>query len=205
MSFQIICPFIRKEELWERAEHIRTTYRENESLPIDSDLICEKSGMHIVPTTDMPEIFDCCIILNRNELCVNWKRYMDDRNENRLRFTFAHELGHFVLHRSILEELSLQTIDDYLEFLDAEQDEAYLRFEFQANEFAGRLLVPRDLLKERLDKLISSIPSDQRPLVADNIEYFKELASKKICGEFGVSPMVIAIRLEREGLWPPRL
>ncbi|HUT98207.1 MAG TPA: ImmA/IrrE family metallo-endopeptidase [bacterium] len=204
MSFQFMCPFIRKEELWGRAEDIRTTYLVDYKLPIDSELICEKAGLDVVPTA-MPNVFDCCIIVSRNELCVSLNRYLDDRNENRLRFTFAHELGHFILHRSILEELSLQTIDDYLEFLDAEQDEAYLRFEFQANEFAGRLLVPRDLLQERFEKLISSIPSDQRAFVADNLDYLKTVASEKICVEFGVSPRVIAIRLEREGLWPPRL
>jgi Zn-dependent peptidase ImmA (M78 family) len=204
MSFQFICPFIRKEELWERAEEIRNNFLKDYKLPIDSELICEKAGLDVVPTA-MPEVFDCCIIVNKNELCVNLNRYWDNRNENRLRFTFAHELGHFVLHRSILEDLSLQTIDDYLEFLDAEKDEAYSRFEFQAHEFAGRLLVPRNPLQERLEKLISSVPADQRPFVALNLDYFKDVASEKMCGEFGVSRRVIAIRLEREGLWPPRL
>jgi Zn-dependent peptidase ImmA (M78 family) len=204
MSFQFTCPFIRKEELWERAEQIRKQFLEDDKLPKDGELICEKAGLDVVPTA-MPNVFDCCIIVSRNELYVNLNRYLDDRNENRLRFTFAHELGHFVLHRSILEELSLQTIDDYMEFLDAEKDEAYSRYEFQAHEFAGRLVVPRDILRERFDKLISSVPADQRPVVTRNLDYSKELVSKKICGDFGVSWIVIAIRLEREGLWPPRL
>jgi len=204
MKFQFTCPFISKEELWNRAEDVRTTYLQDNNLPIDSELICERAGLIIDPK-DLPVLFDSCIIISRNMLYIQLKRYMDDRFENHLRLTFAHELGHFILHRPLLEELDMQTIDDYIGFFDTEKDETYSRFEYQADEFAGRLLVPTGQLQKRLEELINTLQPDQRSLVASNMECFKDITSEKICREFGVSKAVIAIRLEREGLWPPRL
>ena len=53
----------------------------------------------------------------------------------RRRFTIAHELGHWVMHRPRLKETSLE--------LDGQ-------WEREANEFASHLLMPPDLLEEQV-------------------------------------------------------
>lgn len=65
-------------------------------------------------------------------------------NPRRQRFTFAHELGHYFLHRS---DGSGDTIY---------RDEIFFRIEnsssieYAANEFASRLLIPEDRLENKL-------------------------------------------------------
>jgi hypothetical protein len=66
-------------------------------------------------------------------------------HKERRRFTIAHELGHFVLHRAM-----------QLSFLcDKESVYAGLptlkRMEREADDFASNLLMPRDLLRERIE------------------------------------------------------
>lgn len=59
------------------------------------------------------------------------------RNAGRDRFTAAHELGHYIMHRSVP-----------IVFHRTEQGQlkSYLDSEWQANTFAGHLLMPRHLL-----------------------------------------------------------
>lgn len=63
------------------------------------------------------------------------------------RFTAAHELGHYLMHRSAP-----------IKFHRAEQGKlaAYLDSEWQANRFAGALLMPESLMKgcESLDEVV---------------------------------------------------
>ena len=40
-------------------------------------------------------------------IVVDYKCYMDERFQNRIRFSFAHEVGHFVLHKGIYDGLNI--------------------------------------------------------------------------------------------------
>ena len=86
----------------------------------------------------------------------------------RQRFTAAHELGHFALHR---EQIGDTHSDNYL--LRAEGFTGYQ--ETQANAFAADLLMPRDLIQRKMEEGITS--------VAD------------LARTFGVSQIAMSIRL----------
>lgn len=60
---------------------------------------------------------------------------------NRLRFSLAHELGHYFLHRDIFDAQDLQDDCHFLDWLNQHDGKKYA-IEQEANEFAGRLLVP---------------------------------------------------------------
>lgn len=66
---------------------------------------------------------------------------------NRQRFTLAHELGHVVLHRSILE--SAVHVDRVL-LRDRTSSAGVDRQEIEANAFASELLMPTDILNSLL-------------------------------------------------------
>ena len=68
----------------------------------------------------------------------------------RQRFTIAHEIGHFVLHRSD-DELFIDTGYVVLKRQKAARG-ADLR-EIEANQFATALLMPRDLLEHQIAQL----------------------------------------------------
>lgn len=55
-----------------------------------------------------------------------------------------------VLHEDLIKESKFQTLEDFKRWTGSPEN--YQRAEYQANEFAGRLLVPIDLLKEEYDR-----------------------------------------------------
>jgi Zn-dependent peptidase ImmA (M78 family) len=72
----------------------------------------------------------------------------------RQRFSLAHELGHYVLHRSLIG----QGVDDNKKYRSTAEGDFYNTFieldhERQANSFAASILIPENLLKEKLNDL----------------------------------------------------
>lgn len=71
-------------------------------------------------------------------ICVN-----KNHNTKRQRFTLAHELGHYFLHK----EKNLSFVDTTF-FRSNDMDS----IEYIANEFAARLLMPEDTVRDLIDK-----------------------------------------------------
>jgi len=67
------------------------------------------------------------------------------RSAGRIRFTQAHELGHYILHRTIRESFDC-TEDDMLNWSATEQD-----LEAQADEFASFLLMPLNDYRQQVN------------------------------------------------------
>ena len=137
-------------------------------------------------------------------IVVDHDHYMDEKFANRMRFSFAHELGHFFLHRELYERVAFESADEWKEILLGLPEADYTYFEYQANEFAGRLLVPREVLIHEIEnagdvlkrnKMLDHIKSDPYAVLS--------AISTRIGKTFGVSFEVIEKRAEREKLWPP--
>ena len=71
--------------------------------------------------------------------------------EGRQRFTMAHELGHLLFHRDIIQD---QMVDG--KFVEAiklfRSQESFKRVEMQANQFSADLLMPSDRVRLLWDK-----------------------------------------------------
>ena len=110
-----------------------------------------------------------------------------ESNLGRVRFTLAHELGHFVLHIPLLEIQTRQTA------LFEEQNIAALlrshHVERQADMFAAALLLPKAAL----------LSFGQRCLDR-GLNAFQQLDA--VCEHFQTSKQATRIRLERLGLVP---
>ncbi len=72
----------------------------------------------------------------------------DNHHPNRQKFTMAHELAHYVLHRD-----SSSAFQDTTFF----RDEAYTPIEFAANEFASQLLMPEEYVRSCINDGTKSI------------------------------------------------
>jgi len=81
-------------------------------------------------------------------ICVNSKNH-----ENTKRFTVAHELGHYFLHRGELQNGIVDGIE--LKMEEGKEDPK----EDEANKFAANLLMPKELFKQLWDKEDYSIGS----------------------------------------------
>ncbi|HLA26272.1 MAG TPA: hypothetical protein VJZ49_00070 [Syntrophales bacterium] len=77
-------------------------------------------------------------------------------------------------------------------------------FEYQANEFAGRLLVPRADLIHEIDNAVEVLKrNDMLDYVKSDPYAVLSGITTRIARIFGVSSDVIERRVDREKLWPP--
>ncbi|HEU5402572.1 MAG TPA: ImmA/IrrE family metallo-endopeptidase [Terriglobales bacterium] len=86
------------------------------------------------------------------------------QHENRQRFTIAHELGHYLLHKGT----KLHFDEDFrINYRDATSSDATKREEVEANGFAAALLMPQRILMRdwlRLERNDKEIPETIRTL-----------------------------------------
>ena len=82
----------------------------------------------------------------------------------------------------------------------------YRSFEWQANEFAGRLLVPYQELETEMEK-VGEILKENNLITFLKMDPDAVLSriSPMLSKPFGVSTEVIERRVKREGLWPPNI
>ncbi|MBU4315572.1 ImmA/IrrE family metallo-endopeptidase [Patescibacteria group bacterium] len=135
---------------------------------------------------------------------VDHDHYMNEKFANRMRFSFAHELGHFFLHKDFYAMIVFESAAEWKEILLSLPDTEYRYFEYQANEFAGRLLVPREDLVHEIENALKLLELNNM------LEYLKadpnavlSRISTQLSRPFGVSTDVIERRVDREKLWPP--
>ncbi|SMC55314.1 protein of unknown function [Desulfocicer vacuolatum DSM 3385] len=202
------CPYIDKKEIWKVAERFREKYCKGNELPIDIEKVIEDDlGMYIEPEHDLLSEYDIDAYLrfDLTGVVVDYARYMDERFANRLRFSLAHELGHFFLHQDTYKKFGITDLNGWKSFMDRLSERQYSFFEFQANEFAGRALVPKEALATELKKCLVLLKDNglENLLVQDPSMTLNHI-STALCKPFGVSHYVIERRIEREDLWPPR-
>jgi Zn-dependent peptidase ImmA (M78 family) len=80
----------------------------------------------------------------RKELNDRWTIYVNDKHpDTRQRFTIAHEIAHWCLHK-----YSKTSFEDVMFF----RGTAVLPEEYEANKFAGEILMPENIFREQLRK-----------------------------------------------------
>ena len=85
-------------------------------------------------------------------------------------------------------------------------DSEYAFFEYQANEFAGRTLVPPEKLISELEKCLQTLREvGLHKLIESDPDAVLSRISPTLCKPFGVSDQVIERRVQREALWPPNI
>lgn len=126
-------------------------------------------------------------------------------------FTLAHECGHAVLHRPLLEGIERNAIL-------CRTSEAYTPLEWQADFFAACLLMPRDLFIQEFYEIYDPSMCDADRVVIkgfcdkkfiQKVRYKKksvsddailEVTFEGIAKRFGVSPRAAVIRMKELGL-----
>jgi hypothetical protein len=197
-------PFLDKQQCWSSADSFRAQYAPSGAVPVDVLAIAEFDlGFQIRPIMGLREDadVDALLLSDCTTLIVDHRQYMDARFINRLRFSMAHEIGHYVLHRDILRAIPRATPAEWIEFMRDMPEREYGFLEFHANEFAGRLLVPLPELKAEFEKALQEAEGKglQRQQLNDaHLEYL----CKPLGRRFDVSADVIEKRLIRENLWP---
>jgi hypothetical protein len=191
-------PYLSDTIIKKQADLFRKTHWNN-SIPINiEEIIGLKLKIDVVPSPGLQKL--CCtdalVSSNWKLIYVDNDLYCDDRYQNRLRFSFAHEIGHFVLHKHIYSLLRPDSISDFYKLYDQIPQNQYSYLEIQAQKFANYLLIPRDKLvleKEiilRAKEIVHYLKNASR----DN-KVLNSYLAVPLSEKFGVSetPMQIAL------------
>lgn len=194
-------PYIPLQKIRRIADEFRGRYW-CQDLPVDiMDIIDFELGMGIETRKSLQSDvgIDALLMSDFQTILLDYDQYMDKRYENRLRFSVAHEVGHLVLHRDVWESLRISSEEDWIAVIQGMPDDQYAWLEQHAHEFAGRLLVPLDLLQDAYGQALTKLPREVQswdPTGQVTCEYI----ANHICSFFGVSAAVIERRIRKEGL-----
>jgi len=197
------------EHVWKVIEELRERYAvlRDDLIPIDIFEFYEIDlGIQPIPFHDLTAKYriEAAISADFAGLYLDAEQYeLMERGPSwklhRLRFSVAHELAHYFLHREIPQRESFASLPAFARWTADYGGKKYA-IEQEANEFAGRLLVPDRRLKEFYDEFAS-----EATRLMDNFAQSGELRNKfaeRVAPRFGVNAQVIGIRLDRDMIWP---
>jgi Zn-dependent peptidase ImmA (M78 family) len=153
--------------------------RFGEHLPIDVEAMIKELGLAI-RTQELEDSVSGMLVIKDGRITIGVNK---NHHPNRQRFTLAHELGHFLLHRNV-SNIFIDASTVF--FRDSTSSDGSKAQEIEANAFAAELLMP----EERLRKIIRNQPLDA----------FDEGAVRRLGAQFGVSVQALTIRLTKLGL-----
>jgi Zn-dependent peptidase ImmA (M78 family) len=188
-------PYFNNQELKEKAEEFRIKHW-GDIVPVDIEEIIEsKLGMEIIP---IPGLYKQCnadalISSDWKTIYVDNDNYLDDRYYNRLRFSLAHEIGHFILHKDLYTSFNIKSFEDFYKIIDQLNNE-YGIIEGHANRFANFLLVPREKLESEKENVLNEHPEIKKFDIA-TVNSYLAIPLGKI---FKVSQEVIEISLNNK-------
>ena len=197
------------EHVWHKIEELRAEYEilRVERTPIDVFTFFEvdlRLDPIPFPRLTLKYRVEAAITADFTGLYLDEEQYalMEKGPEwrlSRLRFTIAHELAHFFLHKDLPQADHFSSLPAFAHWTNNYAGRKYT-IEQEANEFAGRLLVPR----ETLQKLFDEFAGPAEKLVPNFMEAgaMRDKFSEKVAPRFGVNTQVIAVRLDRDGIWP---
>lgn len=158
MSYKnIVAPYLNNVLIEEKADIFRKNFWGN-TIPVEIEEIIElRLGIELIPIPGFLRLTNMDALITSNWKCiyVDNNEYMDG-NYNRLRFSLAHEIGHYVMHKQIYNSFEIKTIEDYYRLYKDIPERQYSYLEGQANKFASHLLIPRKILAIEAEKELKS-------------------------------------------------
>ena len=202
MKFQPI--FKTTEEIDSVAKSFLKSYCPSEILPIDIEGMIElKLQLDIIPISGLKDCFekvglDIDAFISSDFKNITVDRHVQEHTSNRYRFTLAHEIGHMILHGYLYKQFEFNTIDEWVEAIENMPLKQREMAEWQANEFAGLILVPRSALDREFQKALTEAKKTFKGSTQDLI--VDMAIGLFLAPIFKVSASVIRIRLQRDRL-----
>ncbi len=146
--------YLSFQQISESVEALRVAHGLLSEVPVDIENFTENVlGIAIVPEPGVREEMgaDAFITRDFSSILIDYDYFLDRRMLFRNRFSIAHELGHFYLHREyFMEQCPSEDEEAWKDFMRNLPDIAFASLEWQANTFASLLLVPRSHLLSRI-------------------------------------------------------
>jgi Zn-dependent peptidase ImmA (M78 family) len=194
-------PYLSYDKIRRSAEDFLKKYNPNRLIPVPIEEIIDlELKISIVALPDLVSrlSLDAYLEPDRSAIFIDEGVYEYDP---RARFSLAHELGHLFLHNRFYELARYSNSEEYKEvrknLLGPDADR---RFDIQATNFAGLVLVPRVELEHYFEKAMEmaragGIEPNNAPA------YFLDYSASWLRKHFGVTEKVIKKRIELDKLW----
>lgn len=197
------------EYIWKKVEELRAQYEtlREDRTPIDVFALLEIDlGLNPIPFDDLVAKYhvEAAITADFTGIYLDAEQYaLMERGPgwklNRLRFTVAHELAHYFLHQDLPQPENFASLPAFARWTANYGGRKYTA-EQEANEFAGRLLVPESRLRAYFDEFAPKAEGLVANFVASG--QLRNQFAETIAPRFGVNSQVVEIRLDRDGIWP---
>lgn len=188
------------------AESFLETYYPAKNIPIPIEKIIDlQLQIDIIPIPGLKDVFekaglDIDAFIAPDFKSISVDMHIQEKVTTRYRFTLAHEIGHMVLHSYLYKQFQFNTMDQWIEIINNMPISESRIVEWQADEFAGLVLVPREFLKEKFVKAIKDTEEILNKIYRARTDIMIDLSISSLAKEFVVSDDVIRIRLQRDGL-----
>ncbi len=198
----IQAPSYSYEQIVEAAHICGIRFNPRKIIPVPiEDIIDLGFRIDIVPEYGMEDRFQTVAFITKDLKEIRVDRRVYDRQPGRLRFSLAHELAHVVLHADVYRQLSFNSTGEWKMVMTGIAEKEYSLLEYQANTFAGLLLVPPEPLRVHLETVIQ-----QMQQIGLDIRHMSDVVYDRLIGklaqDFDVSRGTIGKRIRNDSLWP---
>lgn len=198
-------PILSYENINEYAETFLREYGIDNELPVPIEEIVEfKLKVDIIPFPDLQRNYDIEGLMSRDFKNIYVDEYTYNNRLTRYYFTLAHEVGHYVIHRKLIESIVPSSKADWKDFIARVDDETYSWLEYQAYAFAGLVLVPRKYLYKHFPEQIKDLEQKielvkSKDLPKDSYqEYVIETIASNLTKTYDVSLSALKKRISKE-------
>jgi Zn-dependent peptidase ImmA (M78 family) len=145
-------------------------------IPVDIDAIMKAHGIEVFVDNEMATTVSGILMIKGERIGAMVNLY---HPEVRKRFTLAHELGHYLLHR----RKKILFVDEFAVMYRGPEPSGVDPIEVEANVFAAELLMPEETVR-------AGLKAD--PLIAKSDDAIRKLARR-----YNVSPAAMKYRLRQ--------
>jgi len=143
------------------AESFLSTYHPALSIPVPIEEIIELNlKIDVIPIPGLKDIAEAAglnidAFIGSDFKSISIDKYISEHVETRYRFSLSHEIGHMVLHGYLYNHMKFNTTDEWVSLINEMSEYERDVVEYQANEFAGLILAPKQVLVAELEKVIA--------------------------------------------------
>ena len=191
------------DDLRRRAEAFLDEFHAERTLPVPIEEIVEFDfELEVVPIDGILDDLEVDAFLTSDLKRIYVDAFVLQHRRGRYRFSLAHELAHHELHRPLYEQSRVTSVRDWRAVQEAISEEDYAWFEFQANSFAGLVLVPPAELQQQFQRALKAARAAGLTDATLWSEAGQGYLARWLATQFEVSEQVIERRLEKDDLWP---
>lgn len=192
------------EDLRRLANEFLEEFHEERTLPVPIEEIVEFDfEIEIVPMDGILDDLEVDAFLTSDLKQIYVDAFVVKHRYRRFRFSLAHELAHHELHKRLYEGSRIRSVRDWRAVQDSISEDDYAWFEFQANSFAGLVLVPTAELADQFRRAVRAAQEAGLSEETLGSDAGKSHLARWLADQFEVSDLVIEKRMEKDGLWSP--